>query len=169
VYVLMKRRGRVWFTDMVPGLRDVKDAVATVEYNLGRRDQAPRYARFNYAEKAEYWALVWGTMVMAITGIALWFNNWILAHVPHPAAVLSISTAIHFYEAILATFAILIWHFYAVILDPDIYPVKWTALTGYAPEHEVRDVPEDDAPENGAHAPSPQGPPNPQQEGERKE
>jgi formate dehydrogenase gamma subunit len=161
VYVLVRKRGRVWVRDMVPGLRDVKDAVATVEHNLGRSGPAPRYARFNYAEKAEYWALVWGTMVMAITGIALWFNDWILAHLPHPAAILAISTAIHFYEAILATFAILIWHFYAVLLDPDIYPVKWTALTGYAPEHEVRDVPEDDAGE-------PHGQPHPEQEGEPK-
>jgi formate dehydrogenase gamma subunit len=143
VYVIVKQRGRVWLRSMVPGLRDVKDAVQTVEYNLGCRDQLPRYQRFNYAEKAEYWALVWGTIVMAITGIALWLNNWILAHVPHPASILAISTAIHFYEAILATFAILIWHFYAVVFDPDIYPVKWTAVTGYAPEHEVRDVPED--------------------------
>jgi formate dehydrogenase gamma subunit len=144
VYVLRKKRGRVWLRDMVPALRDVKDAVATVEYNLGHREKMPRYARFNYAEKAEYWALVWGTMVMAITGIALWFNSWILSHVPHPAAVLAISTAIHFYEAILATFAILIWHIYAVVFDPDIYPVKWTAVTGYAPEHEIRDVPGED-------------------------
>jgi formate dehydrogenase gamma subunit len=149
VYVIVKQRGRVWLRSMVPGLRDVKDAVQTVEYNLGRRDQLPRYQRFNYAEKAEYWALVWGTIVMAVTGIALWLNNWILAHVPHPASILAISTAIHFYEAILATFAILIWHFYAVVFDPDIYPVKWTAVTGYAPEHEVRDVPEDTSSKEG--------------------
>lgn len=158
IYAIVKRRGRVWIKAMVPGLRDVKDAVQTVEYNLGRRDQLPRYARFNYAEKAEYWALVWGTIVMAVTGIALWFNDWILAHLPHPAAILAISTAIHFYEAILATFAILIWHFYAVIFDPDIYPVKWTALTGFAPEHEVRDVPEDESPAGGPHpAPGAEG------------
>lgn len=147
VYVIVKQRGRVWLRSMIPGLHDLTDAVQTVEYNLGRRDQLPRYRRFNYAEKAEYWALVWGTIVMAITGIALWLNSWILAHVPHPASILAICTAIHFYEAILATFAILIWHFYAVVFDPDIYPVKWTALTGYAPEHEVRDLSEDELPE----------------------
>jgi hypothetical protein len=76
---------------------------------------------------------------MAATGVVLWLNDWILAHLPHPASVLAISTAIHFYEAILATLAILIWHFYAVIFDPDVYPVKWTFLTGRAPEHEVRE------------------------------
>ncbi|MGA7522924.1 MAG: cytochrome b/b6 domain-containing protein [Acidobacteriaceae bacterium] len=144
VYLSLKKSGRRWLTDMVPDLRDAKEAIETVEYNLGRREQLPRYRRFNYAEKAEYWALVWGTAVMAITGVLLWLNGWILAHLPHPAAILAISTAIHFYEAILATAAIVIWHFYAVIFDPDIYPLKWTFLTGRAPEHEVREQTEDD-------------------------
>jgi formate dehydrogenase gamma subunit len=139
VYLSMKKSGRLWLKDMIPDLRDAKEAVQTVEYNLGWRDQLPRYRRFNYAEKAEYWALVWGTVVMAITGVLLWLNDWILAHLPHPASILAISTAIHFYEAILATAAIVIWHFYAVIFDPDIYPLKWTFLTGRAPEHEVRE------------------------------
>ena len=146
VYLTMKKSGRRWLKDMVPDLRDAKEAVQTVEYNLGRRDQLPRYRRFNYVEKAEYWALVWGTAVMAVTGVALWLNDWILAHLPHPASILAISTAIHFFEAILATLAILIWHFYAVIFDPEVYPVKWTFLTGRAPEHEVRELAEEAVP-----------------------
>jgi hypothetical protein len=52
---------------------------------------------------------------------------------------IDVSTAVHFYEAILATAAIVVWHFYAVIFDPDVYPLKWTVLTGRAPEHEVRE------------------------------
>jgi len=145
-YLSMKKSGRRWLKDMVPDLRDAKEAIQTVEYNLGHSDQLPRYRRFNYAEKAEYWALVWGTAVMAVTGVLLWLNDWILAHLPHPASILTISTAIHFYEAILATAAIVIWHFYAVIFDPDIYPVKWTFLTGRGPEHEVRESTAEDAP-----------------------
>lgn len=139
VYVSLKKSGRRWLRDMVPDLRDAREAVQTVGFNLGQAKQLPQYRRFNYAEKAEYWALVWGTAVMAVTGVALWLNDWILAHLPHPASILAISTAIHFYEAILATLAILIWHFYAVIFDPDVYPVKWTFLTGRAPKHEVRE------------------------------
>ena len=140
VYLSMKKSGRRWLKDMIPDLRDAKEAVQTVEFNLGKGESLPRYRRFNYAEKAEYWALVWGTAVMAVTGVLLWLNDWILAHLPHPASILAISTAVHFYEAILATLAILIWHFYAVIFDPEIYPIKWTFLTGRAPEHEVREL-----------------------------
>ena len=144
VYLSAKKSGRRWLRDMVPDLRDAKEAVQTVEYNLGRRERLPLYRRFNYAEKAEYWALVWGTAVMAITGVLLWLNDWILANLPHPASILAISTAVHFYEAILATAAIVVWHFYAVLFDPEIYPVKWTFLTGRAPEHEVRETTADD-------------------------
>jgi len=167
VYLSAKKSGRRWLKDMIPDLRDAKEAVQTVEYNLGRRTQLPRYRRFNYAEKAEYWALVWGTAVMAITGVLLWLNDWILAHLPHPAAILDVSTAIHFYEAILATLAIVVWHFYAVIFDPEIYPIKWTLLTGRAPEHEVRESEADSA--SGKQPPPGAGPapaPHPRPEGD---
>ncbi len=139
IYLIATRAGRRWVKDMLPVARDLRDAVHTVGHNLGYRTEAPQYARFNYAEKAEYWALVWGTVVMAVTGILLWAHNSVLAHLPHALAVLEVTTAIHFYEAILATFSILIWHFYFVIFDPEIYPLKWTVLTGRTPEHEVRE------------------------------
>jgi formate dehydrogenase gamma subunit len=143
VYLFAKRDGRRWMKAMLPKVRDVQEAVHTVGYNLGYRSEAPRYARFNYAEKAEYWALVWGTAVMAATGVLLWAHDWVLAYLPYPMSVLDVTTAVHFYEAILATFSILIWHFYFVIFDPEVYPLKWTVLTGRAPEHEVREEEEE--------------------------
>jgi formate dehydrogenase gamma subunit len=143
IYLITKRDGRRWVKDMLPKVRDVHEAVQTVGYNLGYRYRLPRYARFNYMEKAEYWALVWGTIIMALTGILLWAHDWVLAYLPYPMSILDVTTAVHFYEAILATFSILIWHFYAVIFDPDVYPLKWTVLTGRAPEHEVREETEE--------------------------
>jgi hypothetical protein len=122
---------------MLPKVRDVREAVQTVGYNLGYRRESPLYAKFNYAEKLEYWALVWGTVVMAVTGIVLWAHNFVLKY--FPKLVIDVATAIHYYEAILATLAIVIWHFYAVIFDPDVYPLKWTFVGGRAPEHEVRE------------------------------
>ena len=104
---------------------------------------------------------------MAITGVLLWLNDWILAHLPHPATILAVSTAIHFYEAILATLAIVVWHFYAVIFDPEIYPIKWTLLTGRAPEHEVRENPDESAPtQKPSGIPGPAATPHPQSEGD---
>jgi hypothetical protein len=97
----------------------------------------PSYPKFNYAEKAESWALVWGTLVMAATGVVLWAHNFMLKY--FSTSWMDIATAIHYYEAILVTLAIVVWHFYAMIFDPDVYPLKWTVLTGRAPAHEVRE------------------------------
>ncbi len=137
IYVLFWRSGGRWLREMLPRVRDVREAVHAAGYYLGYRREMPRFAKFNYAEKAEYWALVWGTVVMAITGIILWAHNFVLRNLS--TAWIDVSTAVHYYEAILATAAIVIWHIYAVIFDPDVYPLKWTVLTGRAPEHEVRE------------------------------
>ena len=139
VYLIRSGNGHRWIRDMTPRVQDVRDMIETVGYNLGYRLGPPQYGRFNYVEKAEYWALVWGVAVMGITGVLLWVHNWVLEYWPQPKSILDITTAIHFYEAILATLAILIWHFYAVIFDPSEYPLRWTFLTGRAPEHDARE------------------------------
>jgi formate dehydrogenase gamma subunit len=145
LYLIFTPHGRRDLRAMLPKVRDMREAVQTVGYDLGYRREAPLYAKFNYAEKLEYWALVWGTVVMAVTGIFLWAHNFVLEYLSK--VWLDIATAVHYYEAILATLAIVIWHFYAVIFDPDVYPLKWTFVSGRAPEHEVREEEEEAAPQ----------------------
>lgn len=137
IYLIAMNSGREWLRAMLPTGKDVRDAVETLGYNLGYRRRMPSYPKFNYAEKAEYWALVWGALVMAATGVLLWAHNFMLKY--FSTSWIDVATAVHYYEAILATLAIVVWHFYAVIFDPDIYPLKWTVLTGRAPAHEVRE------------------------------
>ena len=79
-------------------------------------------------EKAEYWAVVWGAVVMAASGVMLWANNIALKLLPK--VWLDVATSVHFYEALLATLAIVVWHFYSVIFDPDVYPLNTAFLTG---------------------------------------
>jgi len=138
-YICFNRDGRRLVKDFLPAPRDASDVLRTIAYYLGISSDRPTFARFNYAEKAEYWALVWGLIVMASTGIMLWakifFGNLL------PRWWLDVATAIHLYEAILATLAIVVWHFYQVFLDPDIYPMNWAWWDGkmsaehYAEEH----------------------------------
>ena len=97
-------------------------------YNLGLASVRPSFGKFSYAEKFEYWAFLWGTVVMALSGFLLWFNNFTLRNFPKWVA--DAATAIHYYEAILATLSILIWHFYMVMFDPDVYPMDRAWLTG---------------------------------------
>jgi hypothetical protein len=50
-----------------------------------------------------------------------------------------VATTVHYYEAILATLAILIWHFYHVIFDPDIYPMNWAWFDGKMSEEQFKE------------------------------
>ena len=74
--------------------------------------------------------MAWGGVVMILTGALLWANNVALAWLPK--SVLDVAVTIHFYEAALATLAILVWHFYSVIFDPDVYPLDTSAFTGFS-------------------------------------
>jgi cytochrome b subunit of formate dehydrogenase len=141
VYALLTRDGRRLMGDFLPVPKDATDVWVALRYYLGLSEHKPEFSRFNYAEKAEYWALVWGVIVMATTGIVLWAKMSV-GHLL-PRWWLDVATAIHFYEAVLASLAIVVWHFYQVFLDPDVYPMNWAWWDGkmsfehYSEEHEL--------------------------------
>jgi len=137
VYAALTRDGRKLVFAFLPRPQDIRDLRGTMLYYLGLQKVRPTYARFNYAEKAEYWALVWGLMVMAATGLLLWFK--VLASSWLPRWWMDVATAIHFYEAVLATLAIIVWHFYQVFLDPDVYPMNWAWWDGKMPIEHYRE------------------------------
>jgi formate dehydrogenase gamma subunit len=95
---------------MLPGIEDVRAAWGTILYNLGLRQEKPLAGRYNFAEKAEYWAVVWGILVMAVTGFMLW--NPITTTRILPGRILPAAELAHGAEAVLAVAAILVWHFY---------------------------------------------------------
>jgi cytochrome b subunit of formate dehydrogenase len=128
VYVALTRDGRRLVRDFLPTPKDAFDVWGTMRYYLGLAEHKPEFPRFNYAEKAEYWALVWGLVVMASTGVMLWAKVAVSSLLPR--WWLDIATAIHFYEAVLATLAIIVWHFYQVFFDPDVYPMNWAWWDG---------------------------------------
>jgi len=125
---LPTRRGRSTLLAMLPRFEDVKEVVQNLGYLLGLRAEPPRFDRFSYIEKAEYWALIWGSVVMAATGFMLWFENQTLQY--FPKWFTDLATIVHYYEAWLATLAIIVWHIYYVIFNPDVYPMNWSWLTG---------------------------------------
>ena len=118
VYHVLLLGYKVWVhrteMTMLPGLKDVTDAIDVIRYNLGLTKEHPKMPRYNFGEKVEYWAMVWGTVIMAITGFMLW--NPIAAARFLPGQAIPAAKAAHGAEAILAVLAILIWHFYNVHL-----------------------------------------------------
>jgi cytochrome b subunit of formate dehydrogenase len=125
---------------ILPEAKDATDLVQVFSHNLGLTKVEPRFAKFNYAEKVEYWAFMWGTLVMTVSGFLLWFNNFTLRY--FPKWVSDAATAIHYYEALLATFSILLWHFYMVIFDPLVYPMDTAWINGKVADHYRHSRPE---------------------------
>ena len=110
-YKIFVRRTRL---SMLPGFSDVKDAFQAFLYNLGLAKKRPQMGRYTFEEKAEYWALIWGTVIMGITGFMMW--NPITTARIFPGEIIPASKAAHGGEALLAVMAIIVWHMYGVHL-----------------------------------------------------
>ncbi|MFH0988440.1 MAG: cytochrome b/b6 domain-containing protein [bacterium] len=136
-YVLFIPRGKELIRDLLPRIQDGKDALAVLKYNLGFSREKPRFDRFSYIEKSEYWALVWGTVVMGVTGVILWFDNTFLGLLTK--LWWDVARTIHYYEAWLATLSIIVWHFYFVIFNPDSYPLNLAFWKGTLTEEEMEE------------------------------
>jgi cytochrome b subunit of formate dehydrogenase len=136
ISIVANRKLRDHWKDMLPNSNDPREALANFAYNLGLGDTRPGRSAHSYIEKAEYWALIWGTIVMAASGILLWANNISMRLLPK--TWLDVATSVHFYEAILAALAIVVWHFYTVIFDPDVYPLDTAFLTGVSVKKDQR-------------------------------
>jgi len=130
-YVALTKNGRQLLRDLWPRWRDVRDFGTNLGHLLLGRPKA-RFGRFGYPEKIEYWAVVWGTIVMGATGLAIWFKIDVTYWLPR--WVVDVAVTIHYYEAILACLAIVIWHFYHVMFDPDVYPMNFAWLNGRVPK-----------------------------------
>jgi cytochrome b subunit of formate dehydrogenase len=129
---LLTTKGRIFLSDMLPRLEDAKLFWQALMYNLGRSNNHPHMRRFSFVEKAEYWALIWGTVVMVLTGLCLWFEDILVARMGK--GLLEVFLVIHYYEAWLAMLAILVWHMYGVIFNPKLYPMNPSWITGTMPE-----------------------------------
>jgi formate dehydrogenase gamma subunit len=133
---LATRRGRSTILALLPRPGDLPLVWQNLMYMMGRRSEPPAFQRFGYIEKAEYWALLWGTLVMTVTGVILWFENRSLRILSK--RLLDLATLVHYYEAWLAFLAILVWHVYQNVFNPDVYPMSWTWLTGRISEEQMR-------------------------------
>ena len=132
-YILFTKDGRQLVKDFLPVKKDIFDFFANLGYLLGLKPAKARFARFGYPEKMEYWAVVWGTVIMGVTGLMIWLKMDVTQWLPR--WVVDLATTIHYYEAILACLAIIVWHFYHVMFDPEVYPLNWAWWDGKVSAH----------------------------------
>ncbi|MEI8131435.1 MAG: cytochrome b/b6 domain-containing protein [Leptolinea sp.] len=118
---------------MLPGLKDVRDVIQSFGYNFGISKNRPKMGRYSFAEKAEYWALIWGGVMMAVTGFMLW--NPIATASMLSGQFIPAAKAAHGGEAVLAVLAILVWHFYGIHIKTFNWMIKGT-LTRHEMEEE---------------------------------
>ena len=133
-FFLLTRRGRHWFRDMLAGPRDLVHIKEATLFFLGASKKRPRFGRFSYMEKCEYWALIWGSVIMTVTGVALWFDNYFVKQWSLPKGFLDVMLVVHYYEAWLATLAIFVWHGYSTLLSPHVYPMNPAWIAGRMPK-----------------------------------
>jgi cytochrome b subunit of formate dehydrogenase len=119
---------------MIPWINDAKHVYDDVIYYIGRRKHKAYYGRYSYAEKAEYLALIWGTVVMGFTGFMMWNPISTLRFLPGEAV--PAAKAAHGGEAVLAVLAIIIWHFYHVHIKQFNKSMFTGTLTREEMEHE---------------------------------
>jgi formate dehydrogenase gamma subunit len=136
-YLLRNNRGKGIIRDMMPALKDIQDALGALMTYLGFRKEYPQLGRFSYIEKSEYFALIWGAVIMIATGIVMWFEEFFMRFIPKWG--LDVADMIHYYEAILATLAIIVWHFYHVHIKPGAKYTNLAWLTGKLTEEEMKE------------------------------
>lgn len=117
IYPLMTKK--ISFATL-PVPKDAIDLFQNIRYFLGLNDQPPKFDRYSYKEKFDYWAVFWGMFIMGGSGLMMWFPH--IATRYFPRWIIDCARYAHSDEAMLAILAIFIWHFYNVHFSPTFFP-----------------------------------------------
>lgn len=120
---------------MLPNRHDIKEAWATLKWFIGM-GQRPRYGRWTYWEKFDYFAVFWGVAVIGSTGLMLWFPELFTRFLP--GWIINVATIVHSDEALLATAFIFTVHFFNTHFRPDKFPMDPVIFTGRVTVEEMR-------------------------------
>lgn len=134
--VKLFRKGSLKWS-MVPSWKDLRDAFHHVQYLLGIRKERPLYGRYTYLEKFEYFAVIYGILLMGVSGFILWFPN--VSAIIMPRWVIELFRVAHSNEAVVCLLAIVIGHFFWVHLNPDVFPSSSVWYNGSISKHHLKE------------------------------
>jgi cytochrome b subunit of formate dehydrogenase len=131
-----REKGIFWgSTSMVANWKDVTDLVGHLRWMVGLGPK-PRFERYAYWEKFDYWAVFWGMIVIGFSGYAMWFAPFFARFLPGWA--LNAVLVIHSEEGLLAILFIFSIHFVNTHLRPDSFPMDMVVFTGVESEEEFK-------------------------------
>jgi len=146
-YSILHEEGRRDFILMLPRKYDFTTLWQNIKYFLRFSKEAPKFGRFTYFEKFDYWAVFWGSAIMIGTGLAMWFHDILKLIFPSVSMeLLNAFKEAHAHEALLAFLAIVIWHIYNVHFRGNRFPISWLWVHGkmtkddYDLEHPLDDT-----------------------------
>jgi cytochrome b subunit of formate dehydrogenase len=130
---VMTRRMR---PTMLLSRRDFQDAIDNLRYYLGYSEHPPKFGRFDYRQKFEYWGLIFGGFIMAGSGFILYFP--IVVSRVLPAELIPVAKVTHSYEALLALLIVVVWHIAGALLTPESFPMDTSIFSGKISKEKLR-------------------------------
>lgn len=121
---------------MIPNKKDFRDAITTLRYYLGQSEEQAQFDRFDYRQKFEYWGLVFGGLIMVVTGFILYFPTFFTRYVI--GEVIPAAQVAHSSEGLLAFLVVIVWHIYNAHLSPDVFPFDASVFTGRISEERMQ-------------------------------
>jgi len=121
---------------MLLGRQDFRDAIDNLRYYAGYTETPPKFGRYDYRQKFEYWGLIFGSMIMVATGYILYFPIAVSRMLP--AELIPAAKAMHSYEALFAFLIVLIWHMAGAHLAPESFPMDTSIFTGKIRKDKLR-------------------------------
>ncbi len=128
-YIIFSDKGHSEIAHIKYRKKDFRDIVTSFKYNFRLSKEKPEFARYNLIQKFQYWGVVFGCMLMILTGVILLLKVWGIGMVV-PKWLWDITSIIHSYEGMLIFLVLFLWHIYDVHLSPDVFPMNMTWLTG---------------------------------------
>lgn len=127
-YMLFSREGKPEFRQLFITRLDFDDFLQSLRYNLGTAEKYPRFGRYGYKEKFQYWGAAAGIVLISITGLMLWAEEFSMRL--FPKFVLDLAIIIHGYQGLFAFLVLFLWHLYNVHLHPSVFPMNPSWITG---------------------------------------
>ena len=133
VFGIVTRRTR---PSMFLSRQDFRDTIENLRYYAGYREAPPKFGRYDYRQKFEYWGLIFGGTIMVVSGFVLYFP--IVISRVLPAELIPAAKVMHSYEALLAVSIIVVWHIANALLTPEAFPLDTTIFTGKISKERMR-------------------------------